>query len=274
MRREVYEGRKELLGEDDAETLLSGNMLVRTHLALRQADEALKILTEVKPRREKFAAAKPADRDNTLQLAITYGQIGEAQQLAGEYAAAHDSYAESLKRFEAGQTKFVALGGYFGQMRQFYQFRQSISAKIDDAVQDLAFAEKQPPGEVPLLLEARLHHMRRTGQLDEAAATAERIEDQIKRGPTTAYQAGLAWSLVSDMAKDEGQRDQYAARAMTLLGRVKSGPKAYFVSAEGQAYALHFNPDLAPLRDRAEFKAILQRLPKMGQDLIWKDQAR
>ena len=147
------------------------------------------------------------------------------------------------------------------------------------ALTDLPFVLAQPPAQA-----ARLLYLRGQAQWDQhnhagVAETGEKLaelkiaDDQPDARGLNLYNAACLLSLASGAAaKDEDLAeadrtalvDKYAVRAMELLTEARTA--GWFQEAKNIAHAKDTDADLAPLRDRDDFKQLVKELEEELQE--------
>ena len=269
---EVLEEMRELQsarpGDVQADLLVTMNMLAKSYIALRQGEKAEEMLLELLSMRTQYSLKHPQENDARCYWAQTFGQLGQAQEIKQDLPAANTSYQQCVAAFAKLAREGKLASPYFEGVARYYQLRQSACSKIESAVGDIDVIPRQPPQEIALLLEARFRILAAQGDLEGLVATAKMMDRRPRRAPVSAYLAGAAWSLASSLTDDEELREEYAKNAIERLQRVKPGPNAQFRSAIAQAYAFHYDPGFAALREREDFQALLEELPSVEQPEI------
>jgi hypothetical protein len=251
---------KAKLGPDHPDTLRSMNNMVISWVEAGRAADAISLLKDTLASRQRRAQADPGNTMEEAFLALTHGQLGEAEQARYDYAAAVTEYATSVATFskldQAG-----ALGDFFLRGRfAVFQQRLATCRKAEQAVADLDFALKQPAAEVPELLDMRLRALATKNDLPGVIATAAALARLAEKDAAQCYNAACAWSLASGLAKDDSKlRDEYAGNALALLKKAKESGKS-FPSPGAMATRMKEDKDLDPLREREDFKKFLAEL--------------
>jgi hypothetical protein len=119
----------------------------------------------------------------------------------------------------------------------------------DQALGDLAVIDRHPADERLPLLSAVQRALAQRKDLNRAAAAAEKLASLAKK-PDEVYAAACAVALCVPLAGKDDARDKLATRAVELLRQAIAG--GYEESAR-----LKKDPDLDPLRHRADFKKLL-----------------
>lgn len=123
---------------------------------------------------------------------------------------------------------------------------------------------------MPNLLELRARVLARRGRHEDAAATADRLSRLAGTAGNNLYRAAGSYALCAAAVAggkqpapltpaDRARRERYAARALALLKQAQAA--GYFKTAPHRAQ-LKMDADRAPLRDRADFKALVAELEK------------
>ncbi|HXG10618.1 MAG TPA: tetratricopeptide repeat protein, partial [Gemmataceae bacterium] len=215
--------------------------------------------------REALARANPENVETQTDLAAAYGNLALAALEAGNFAEAVDHYSRGLdllQQLEA-QGKLKDQPQYQNWLRVF-RSRLALSQAAGQAVEDLAFALRQPAEWVPELLLLRVRTLAGRGSHAEAAATAEALRARAPDNATNLYNVACCYALCArgvaagkapaDLAADESAaRTEYIRRAMEALTQAVR---------RGYRNGLHLrtDPDLAILHDAEGFQELLGQL--------------
>jgi tetratricopeptide (TPR) repeat protein len=126
--------------------------------------------------------------------------------------------------------------------------------KYVQAVKDHDLAVKlSTPGQQPRYRASRAYSQLQAGMIDEAVVEVAELSKSEKWTATDWYDFGCVYSVASGKITDK--KDEYARRAVEMLQRaVKAG---YTDAAH-----MKKDTDLAPLRDREDFKKLIAELEK------------
>jgi serine/threonine protein kinase/tetratricopeptide (TPR) repeat protein len=117
---------------------------------------------------------------------------------------------------------------------------------------DRSVALEEGPRRVEIRL-ARAGTLARAGKHAEAVAEAAALTGEKNAPPRLLYNAACVFAVASAVPSDNALRERYAAQSIELLGTaIDRGFK--------NARELQKDPDLEPLRQRADFKKMVQRI--------------
>jgi len=239
------------------------NNLANSYVDLGRGDEALTLLRETLDRRQKRLAAQATSSVEPSFAAWTHGQIGQAEQLRHDYAAALEAYGTSVDMFAKLDQAGKLNQSFFRYCFNFYQQRLALCRKAEQAVKNLDFALQQPAAEVPGLLDIRMQAL--VAKKDQAGvvATAEAYAKLAEKDPKQTYNAACAWSISCGLVKDDAKlRDEYAGNALALLKKTPTGKDHSFATPAALAAHMKQDKDFDPLRERDDFKKLLAELEK------------
>jgi serine/threonine-protein kinase len=223
---------------------------------------------------KRLAELYPTVTAFAVELGRTYCDLGSLHYQAGDRENALRWYAESLRTMSAvlRQEKQNAAARHC--LSHAYQDRAEILTRLGRHTEALAdwnaalaighgdSRERLRPGRAITLAHLGQH----------ALATAE-VQELTAKGPLSgaqAYAAARAWSVASisvsrDASLPQADRsrlaDSYKARAIEMLG--KANAAAHF-KAPREALEIKSDPDLDPLRSRADFRKLLQEIESRG----------
>jgi tetratricopeptide (TPR) repeat protein len=200
---------------------------------------------------EKLAAENPSEPILVRALAGCYCNQGSVLSDSGKPAESLPWFARTLARLDAQQDATARLfrrNAYLGRAHALERLNRHAEA-LPDWDQTVELSEpKQRPGLRASRAEARL----RAGQVDSAVAEVAELT-KLKWNHVGLYNFACIYAVAS--AKDQARQDEYARRAMDLLRQA--------VQAGYQDVAhLQQDPDLDPLRPRADFQKLLTELNK------------
>jgi hypothetical protein len=265
LREATLQLRKAQLGPDHPDTLVSMNNLAASYTHAGRAAEALALLQDSLARRQRRREAAPGNRAEQAALAWTHGQIGEAELARHDYPAAVQAFATSVELFDPLDKPGALIDPFFRARMNDSRQRLALCRKAEQAVRDLDFALAQPAAEVPGLLNLRVQALAANRDQAGVVATAAAYAKLAEKDPTQRYNAACAWSRAAGLAQARGAdaaalAEDYAGRALALLKQTPTG-KGHFVATPA-ALAAHMkqDPDLDPLRPRADFQRLLAEL--------------
>jgi serine/threonine protein kinase len=238
-----------------------GNLLSRTSRGM----EAETAYHQALSLQEKLATDFPAVPGYRVQLALTQINIGRllsARQRPAESLPWHQQALALLepihhKAPQDVQARNVLCRGHWSRAEALENLNRRREALTD---WDRAF-ELSPPGN---RLDAQLRRAlcrARAGKATEAVADAAALtKDPGTSGPTL-YDAACIYSLVTGERGPQTLpsmlQDQYAGQAVALLRRAQA---AGFFKDPRQVEHLKKDPDLAPLRARADYRKFVAEL--------------
>jgi tRNA A-37 threonylcarbamoyl transferase component Bud32 len=268
LREAHYPACRETHGAKHPETLQSMNLLAQSYLAVQRGADAEKLLRETLKLREQARDQKRKVNENGSYLAFTKGQLGEACLQTLKLDEAQDWFNQCLADFATLQERGELESLYFQGVQRKYRLKATIARKLERALENPAFINRQPDEEIAPLLEACLRVQVARKELASVVATAEAQGEQLRNGRVSAWQAAKGWSLASSLADDDARREEYAAKAVTMLQRMKSIGKR-FPTPLSLAWALARDPDYAALQSRDDFRALTKDLPNIEQQPDW-----
>jgi serine/threonine protein kinase/tetratricopeptide (TPR) repeat protein len=200
--------------------------------------------------RQKLAAADPSN-------ALVQRYLLESNLRIGTVAQQRDDFATAIGWYQ----KALDVGGRFPRPESFAADVRSLEARIrvcrgaelvlKDPVAVQNVSEVDRPGVLNAVIGA---HVRRRAP-EKAVAFADRLATSAKNSDQL-YDAARGYALCVPLA-DRPAKDNYAARAVALLKQVV---------ARGYKDVNHMktDADLAALRERDDFKALLKELEAMN----------
>jgi serine/threonine protein kinase/tetratricopeptide (TPR) repeat protein len=206
--------------------------------------------------RQKLAAADPSDAQAQRDLWVTYYKLGEAERAGKQFEKAMAWYEKALAKVMqedgrlAPQDKNVPRGleGLIQQCRH---------AGI--ALGDWQTLLEQPADVLPVLLEMRGTESVQAGRAADAVQAIAKLRELGTATAEQLYNAACVYSLCAGRlgaapsllpAEQSAARQQHIADALaTLREAIAAGWKDFAHMQE--------DPDLTPLRDLPEFKALL-----------------
>lgn len=210
---------------------------------------------------ERLAANFPAVSQYQIDLGGNYCNLGLLIRDSGKVNQSLEWFAKAIHTLNVvyKQAPQLALAKRF--LRNSYQGRATAYYSLQryaEASEDWDNAIRlSPEAEQPLLRTNRACSLVRTGQVAEAIADIVELTKTSDRNARLGYNLACVYSLASGKIKDK--KREYAARAMELLHQsVKAGLKD----------VAHMKKDTAldSLRDREDFKKLMQQLEKKSAD--------
>jgi serine/threonine protein kinase len=220
------------------------------------------------------------DRQNGLQLtmALIASSLGRPVSLP-KMEAALSRYDQALADLDLIQGGSINPGlirncrrdGYYGRAAAFLSLSRYSEAlisfdrglELSDPDQAKGFAGTRLICRMAAEIEQSKMPWSRGSKVDHAKAV--RLADYLAGTPDVSlaavYNAACAFALASlDDKADAPERERRALRAVALLSRIS---EAHYFDGSKRADELLNDPDLKPLRDRADFQALVARaVPK------------
>ena len=184
---------------------------------------------------------------NFGRLVVTRGELGEGLKWLDKAIA----LLEPRVRNEAKDMK----------ARRFLRNSYWVRAEVYDKLGRIAAAtadwdeamKLSPRREQIILREKRADSRARAGLAEEAVEDIDAIASLIAWPPGNHYNFACVYAIASDKANDADRKQEYAEKAMDMLGKaVRAGWK--------DAEHIATDPDLAPLRERDDFRKLLADL--------------
>ena len=202
---------------------------------------------------QRLADADTNNAQAQRDLIASYYKLGSVEERRLEYAAALSWYDKGI----AVATRFNR-PEFFADEMNLLSERIAVCRNAEKAIADLDFALKQPPAEVPGLLDIRLSFFAKKKDRKNLVATAEAYATLAEKDDKQTYNAACAWSLACGLAKDDDKlKEEYAGKAMGLLRKTPTG-KGHFVDSPAKLAAhVKQDKDLDPLRQREDFKKFI-----------------
>jgi tetratricopeptide (TPR) repeat protein len=266
LKEETLQFRKAKLGPDHPDTLAGMNNLANSYMAVGGATKALAILQETLTLRQRRVKAEPGNALEQSFLAWTHGQMGQAEQVLVDYAAAAQAYSRSVEMFEkldgAGALKDLFFRGKLNLYRQ----QLALCRKAERAVKDLDFAFEQPAAEVPGLLEMRVRYLLKEQKLPEALESAVKIKELAGDKAEQLYNAACAYALCAGAAKQAKSPVTGAAGSGKLAEEAMALLKQAVAKGFEKVAHMKQDKDLDSLRDREDFKKMIAGLEAAKKD--------
>jgi serine/threonine-protein kinase len=221
--------------------------------ALGKPTEAEAVYRSAIAVQEKLCADFPAVLDYALGLGGSYCNLARVADTTGGATAALEWYTKTvscLAPVVAAEPRLVAAreclrNGHWGRARSLMQLE-----RFGDALTDWDAALRLDDGSARLdLRAARGSCLVRLGRASEAAGAANEIVRDPAATAGQLYDCACVYSLASSVPGNPAAAAQ-GAEAVLLLRRTVAGPS-------GDVPHLLADRDLAPLRDRADYAALL-----------------
>jgi serine/threonine-protein kinase len=207
--------------------------------------------------RERLAAERPHMPDDAVLLARSYGNLADFYNQGGQPAEALDWYAKTLATLEGALSK---LGNDFKgreTLRDSHRGRALALTKLGrytEAIRDLDRALDLDEGSAAGKIRAsRAKTLAQAGEVARASADAEELLKAGSLNGDALYGIASVFSLASAKTKEPDQAERYAGRAVTVLRQAVA--KGYTNIEQ-----MKRDTDLDPLRQRDDFKKLLQEL--------------
>lgn len=229
-------------------------LLISKEGRIQEADE---LYIEAINVREGLLEKFPDNVDYLRSLAGGYCNLGNL-------VTARDELTEGLKWFDKAATLLeprVRSEPKDTRARQFlrnsYWSRAGVKDKLgktSSATTDWEKAIKLSPSREQILLkQMRADSRARAGLAQEAIEIINEIEPLLNWPPSSRYNFACTCAIASEKTDNEDEKQDYADKAMDLLGKaVRDGWK--------DAEKISNDPDLASLRERDDFKQLLDEL--------------
>jgi tetratricopeptide (TPR) repeat protein len=226
-------------------------------LGSRKLPEAEEHLRQVLTIREQLAAEFPAVPAYQVQLANSYNNFGllvSARGQPGESLGWHEKAIRTLTAVYVHHPQLADAKRLLGPSHWYRAMAYDRLQKYAEAVKDWDRAiEHGPKQEQPRLRAARATAQIKAGQAAEAVAEVEELLKLPGVPGPILYDFACVYSLAS--AAIAGKKQVYADRAVQLLQQaVRAGHKI--------AAHMKRDPDLDPIRARADFRQLMAELEK------------
>jgi tetratricopeptide (TPR) repeat protein len=241
---------------------LSLSYLKLGHVQLQsgQVTEALRSFEKSLEIRQKLAATDPTNAQAQTDLHVSYDRMAQVEQAAGHYESAilfHEKSIRVLKELEASNR-------LPREHRSCLDRHQAEIAKCKHAVTalgDWKTLMEQPAESLPVLLELRGMQMVQEGRANEAIRAVAKLRELGTATADQLHNAACVYSLCAAAIKPEKGQDaltaeQSAARQQHIADALATLREAIAAGWKDLAH-MQQDPDLAPLRDLPEFKALL-----------------
>jgi serine/threonine-protein kinase len=244
----------------------AGDTLGQALLQLGRRAEAEAEHRRALPLWERLAADETEVPMYRVSLAARYTNLGDLVGDAGRAQEALEWYGRAIERLgpvRAREPREVlarrylqaALTGRASILTELGRFTEAVSDW------DRALELEEGPGRSTVRL-LRARTLARAGDHARATAEAEELSAGKEVGGAVLYSAACLYALSAGSGPpDPKRRDGHAARAILLLRRAQAA--GYFQSATS-VESLAKEPDLAGLRARPDFQALLKEVGTAG----------
>ena len=200
---------------------------------ISQLDDAVSAWRIVLDSRTKLASLPTDEPKRRADLANAHQNLGHFLWELGEQKEAEVNHRSAVEIYETLSRKFPSVESYRSDLDNA---KVNLKALLDESAQ---------PGW------KRAYSRVRSGMISDAVAEADTLSSVDSWDEGDLYNFACIYSLASN--KLPAKRDEYAARAVALLRQAV---------AKGYTDAKHIaaDDDLAPLRGRADFRAVLAEL--------------
>jgi serine/threonine-protein kinase len=287
---------RESPGDDRVRRVLAEayNALAIDHQVAGRTADALHAHQRALQLREASARARPEDPEARTELASTFNNLGVLLDHQGQSSEALEMYLRSLEHYEAASGRAPQdeqLGRWLGTVYSNVTSTLRRLGRREEALRWLRKAVEhwaRLARENPLVprFDAEFYRAgldlaslrRELGQDREASEALRRTSEAIDALPRgspedlfrlACVRAQVAAALEADLpaaeaaraAEVRGERDRQAEAAVGALRRAVA---AGFVAIE----SLETSPDLAPLRGRTDFRALLDQLRRARAEAL------
>jgi pentatricopeptide repeat protein len=263
---EMLQRQRHKLGLDHADTLRIMNSLAISYIAEGQIAKAVAILQETLALRKRRVKADPGNSVEQSFLAWTHGQMGEAERMRLDYAAAVRCYGTSVEMLEkldhAGALKDPVFEGSLKPFRQ----RLALCRKAEQAVKDLDFALSQPAREVLQWLDVRVRFLLKEHELATAVESAAKMRELAGDNPEANYAAACEYALCAGAAKPAKRSVASAPGSKKLAEEAIALLKQAVAKGFRDVAHMKKDKDLDALRARADFKKVIAELEVAKKD--------
>jgi serine/threonine protein kinase/tetratricopeptide (TPR) repeat protein len=228
---------------------------------LRKPQEAETAFRQALPHRAKLADKFPEVAEYRLGLATTRFHLGNLFRLERRPDQALPWYDQALvllrplhrQQPNDAATRDLLGRTHWGRAQVLGALKRSADALADwDQAVELA-----PPADRLAVQLGRARAWVQAGKVAEAVADAEALTKDAATPSARCCQAACVFSLASAAAQEAGQREAYAGRALALFRRAQA---AGFFKDRAKMERLKRDSDLAPLRQREDFRELVAEL--------------
>ena len=253
MLEQALAGSERILPRDHPDTLGRMTLLGYGRARAGRPVDALKLYKEAITVREQVAAARPDDLRNRVDLGYLHHVVGDALVALGRaeeslpaFARAIDQQRAVLSRGPSARARKYLRNSYGARAVALGRLGRHAEAAADwDQAVELSDGRERSQ-----VRAGRANSWVEAGRVAEAVAE---VADLTKADGWDAdgwYDFACVYAVASGKLPD--RRDECAARAVELLRKAIDA---------GYRDRAHLDPDLAPLRGRPDFRALVESLP-------------
>jgi tetratricopeptide (TPR) repeat protein len=216
---------------------------------------------------QELLGAQPADIGRKKGAALVHERIGDALVRSDQAPAAANAFAAAAQLYKEiadSDPKNVDAQADLARIR----YSQGLAAERtgDKVAAATYFKESLAIRSKRINLESETYAQRdlmmslaRVGSHPEAVAMAEKVRARLAKDPAALVDVACCYAVCSTAVPADGAeketRARYVAQALAALQQALD-------AGYGEKVNLETEPDLDALRGRAEFQALLQRLPE------------
>jgi serine/threonine protein kinase/tetratricopeptide (TPR) repeat protein len=227
---------------------------------LRKPDEAETAFRQALPHQAKLADKFPNEAKYRLELAKTRFHLGHLLRLQGPNQALpwYDQALALLQPLHQQQPNDAATRDLLSDTHRGRALALGALKRSTQALPDWDQAvELAPPADRLAVQLERARARVQAGKVAEAVADAAALTKDAATPSARCCEAACVYSLASAAAPEAGQREAYAAQALTLFRRAQT---AGFFKDRAKIERLKRDNDLAPLRQRQDFRKFVAEL--------------
>jgi serine/threonine protein kinase/tetratricopeptide (TPR) repeat protein len=260
LRKEVVPLMKAKMGPNHPYALVSMNNLAVSYSRVGEWANTLAILRETLSLRERRVKDQPGISSEQSLLALTQGQIGEAEQAQLNFTAAVQAYVRSVEILENLDQSGALKDEFSRQRLDAYRKGLTMCRKAKQAVKDLDFLLQQPSAEVPGLLDLRVRSLLKEQKLAAAVNSAVRMKERTSDKPDQLYDTACAYALCAGEAKQAKSAVAGAPSFEKLTQEAMALLKQAVANGYKDAARMRQDKDLDALREREDFQKLLTEL--------------
>jgi tetratricopeptide (TPR) repeat protein len=250
------------------------SLLGHAHLSLGDTARALAQFQKALPTLNQLAEKNPANISDPVNAALCYNDIGTMHLLSGNPASAKENCDTARLRlepvFRANSSNSAVVPDLLRKLGKVYYCLGAAFQELNDsdnAKFNLGQSVKARKQLVDRFLKDRASRqdymlsLARAGQIGDAVELAEKIQEEAPKEPDALYMVACAYSLcaiAAENAKSEPPADVFREKALIALTQaVKEGYQATAM--------LKLDPDLAGVRNEAQFQKLISELEQQEQ---------
>jgi serine/threonine protein kinase len=245
----------EVHGQADLGTALSNAATARRENGYLR--RAVTLYAEALAIREKLAADHPDVAPWAIDVANTLFHMGELSRAKGDHESAEDWYTKAIARV-AGRDDDPRARAVLRDAHAYRGEARDQLGRHADAADDLKRAAELGDGPDRAVFRVRRALvMARFRPPKEAADAVEAVLRDIQPFGELLFDSARAFAVAGKREMDRKMAEAYLRRSVELLTHAQR--LGFFQTADG-AGQLDKHPDLAPLRGRADFKSLAERV--------------